>query len=65
MRIYLVAVVLSLNLVYQVLGVPKHYLIETVDDENITMTDDDTFYDDNFDESGMMRYKLRKKMKND
>ena len=55
MRIYLVTAVLSLSLLYQVWGVPKHYLVETVDDDNITMSDDDTFY---YDEAGRRRYKL-------
>ena len=42
MRIYLVAAVLSLSLLYQVGGGPKHYLIETVDnDDTIKMSDDD------------------------
>ena len=42
MRIYLVAAVLSLSLLYQVGGGPKHYLVETVDnDDNIKMSDDE------------------------
>ena len=42
MRIYLVAAVLSLSLLYQVGGGSKHYLIETVDnDDTIKMSDDD------------------------